>query len=130
MKNFDFSRDGLCFRLSYEGMRGWRLKISAFSDMNYLSASESLARFLGEPSTGEAEDIITADGLEVSESCGSRVILSASGTAMKFISPEGRVITEILSVSLRDGDLVIEGALEPDEAIYGGGERFDRKGNK
>lgn len=126
MKNFDFSRDGLCFSLSYEGMRGWRLKISALSDMNYLSASESLARFLGEPSTGEAEDIITADGLEVIESCGSRVILSASGTAMKFISPEGRVITEILSVSLRDGDLVIEGALEPAEAIYGGGERFDR----
>jgi len=126
MKCFDFSRDGLYFSLSYEGVRGWRLRISTDPDMSHTSATESLARFLGEPSTDRAEDMLTADGLAVSESGGSRVEISPLGTSMKFIAPSGKTVIELLSVSLRGGNLVLEGALLPDEAIFGGGERFDR----
>lgn len=109
MKCFDFSRDGLYFSLSYEGVRGWRLRISTDPDMSHTPATESLARFLGEPSTDRAEDMLTADGLTVSESGGSRVEISPLGTSMKFIAPSGKTVIELLSVSLRGGNLLLEG---------------------
>ena len=108
----EFARGDIFFRLTYEGIRGWRLRISPTPEMNYIPATESLARFLGEDKLPEPEELFTEDRLTVREQRGSRVELAPGRTGMKFISKDGRVITEIISVSLSDGRLVIEGSLD------------------
>ncbi len=126
VRALEFARGGLYFRLTYEGVCGWRLRISRDPDMRYIPASESLARFLGEPTLNTGEDIRTFDGLTVSAPDRSSVKLSPLGTSMKFISQFGMSVIEITSISLTDGTIKIVGKLSDGEAIYGGGERFDR----
>ena len=124
--SLEFWRDSVFFKLSYEGVCGWHLRISPSADTEHISASEALARFMGESVTPRTEEMLTADGLSISAADGSRAELPPCDTKISFVSKDGGVICEILSVTISDGRIRMVGRLADDEAIYGGGERFDR----
>ena len=122
----EFSRDGVFLKLTYEGVYGWHLRISPGADAEHISASEALARFMGESVTPRTEEMLTADGLSINAADGSRAELSPCDTKISFISKDGGLVCEILSVTISEGRIRIVGRLADDEAIFGGGERLDR----
>ena len=124
------NESGLYFRLTYEGVNGWRLLASRRSrafDTN--GAAQMLARFLDEKVKGSAKALSYKQkktSLTVTEKGGTQAILSLGKKGMlKFCTAKGDVVTEITDISLVGNETVMKGALTPGEAIYGGGERLD-----
>ena len=121
---------GLYFRLTHEGICGWRLlasKRARIFDTN--GAAQMLAKFLDEKLPGSSKKlsyIEKKNSLTVSEKNGTKVILSLGKKfSLKFCTKDGDVITELIDISTDGTATVMKGFLEEKEAIYGGGERLD-----
>ena len=122
--------EGVYFRLTHEGVNGWRLLTSKKArsfDTN--GAAQTLARFMNERIKGSAKRLSYVEKkntLTVKETNGTKVIISLGKKfSLKFCSADGTVVSEVTSVAYENGALFMRGALAEGEAIYGGGERLD-----
>ena len=123
--------EGVNLRLTCEGKKGWRLQANmkectCFAD---LGASQSLAKFMGEEVACCAKAIeITADENSVTAACkcGSRAVLSLGKEfSLRFYSPKGALTTDITGITCDGENMTLQGKLEENEGVYGGGERLD-----
>lgn len=122
--------DGISFRLTNEGKKGWRLQTSK-NDNSFdpIGASQELALFMKEEVKDDSEEITVNKcdcALTVTAADGSYVTLSLSECfAMNVCTAKGVVVSAIRSVKKDGKNIIVTGALSENEAIYGGGERFD-----
>ncbi|MBQ8310068.1 MAG: hypothetical protein IJX80_03535, partial [Clostridia bacterium] len=121
---------GISFRLSFEGVNGWRLQTSKTGKFDNLGAAQALARFMNEPVKDCAQKITITEGKDavtLTEKKGTSVVLSLGKEfSLKFCAKDGKVISELTDVAYNEKDrLVMKGTLVENEAIYGGGERLD-----
>ena len=122
--------EGLFFRLSFEGVNGWRLQTSKDGKFDNLGAAQALARFMNEPVKDCAQKLCVdagKDAVVITEKKGTYAVLSLGKEfSLKFCAKDGKVISEVTDVAYNEKDrLVMKGTLVENEAIYGGGERFD-----
>ncbi len=134
---------GISMRLSYEGKSGWRFQAvqpadaeKPYDSFNNTGAGQSLALYMGE-SYGDVTThltVATGDGyIRVTEQeTASYVDISTTGDFnVQFYSPAGEAMNNINGVSLGESDglgqIILTGALKDasEEAIFGGGQRFD-----
>ncbi len=135
---------GISMRLSYEGVNGWRFqavkpsnKKEPYKNFNNQGAGQSLALFMNEPAGEEPRALTVTTGtdyIRVTEAeTGSYVDIATDGAFnVQFYSPEGEAMNNINSVSsskdsLGQSQITLTGALKDksEEAIFGGGQRFD-----
>ena len=120
---------GLNFRLTYEGVNGWRLQTSKKSTFDSNGAAQALAHFMGEKIKGSAKALTYTEKkntLTVSEKGGTSVVLSLGKKfSVAFCDKNGKVITELIDFVQNGERLTMKGTLVENEAIYGGGERLD-----
>ena len=123
--------DGISLRLTCEGEKGWRLQANTQDDASFArpGASQELANFMGEDCSDCAKEIeITEAAGEIVAACkcGSRAVLSlGDGFSLKFLSSAGECKVDVTGISVQDGKMILRGALEEKEGVYGGGERLD-----
>ena len=120
-------------RISFSDNKGWRLqtKTNASEEFNDFGASQRLAYSLGEEmplnvypitaNVNEAEQTVTF----YEGQSDTHVIVKLDGFEMSFYNPSGECSATITNISSNLGGSVIEGKINPDEAIFGTGERFD-----
>ena len=124
--------DGVCFRLTNNGTNGWRMQATAngFDAFDDNGASQALAHFLGETvndATAPIEVKKVCRALKATAADGTSVSLSLSEKFnLKICMADGKVATELTSVVADADTVLMKGALEKNEAIYGGGERLDK----
>ena len=122
--------EGLFFRLSFEGVGGWRLQTSKDGKFDNLGAAQAMARFMNEKMKVSAQALTvkaTKNEVVLTEKKGTQAILSLGKEfSLKFCTKEGKVVNELTSFFYDDkGALMMTGTLAENEAIYGGGERLD-----
>ncbi len=117
-------------RLSFTDNNGWRIqsKRRASEDFNDIGASQRLSLSLGElpvlnvyPITadvGESEITLRAEN-------GSHVIINTEQFAMNFYNAAGECSATITEIDSNAGGSYIKGGINPNEAIFGTGERFN-----
>ena len=126
----------LC-RLNYAGNHGWRL-LTGSDDGSFeeTGASQQLSLFLGEDPVQTVEPISceeTAQGAVLRAGDGSRVELTCEPFGISCYSPSGRLVISVTDVRAGATGSGISGLLEPQEAVFGTGERFNganQRGNK
>ncbi len=128
------NKEGYAICLSNCGRLGWRLQANAtgYEAICNHGAAQALAKYMGETLEDQALPIrvTEADGaLVVTAADGSTATLALSKSfSLKFATKEGKTVTHLTGI-YESGNTVkkitVKGALTPDEAIYGGGERFD-----
>ena len=130
---------GVYCRLTFEGANGWRFQAngSSYNGFDEMGAGQALAGYLGESTESKAELLeITKDSSRVivrSPSTDTYVTLNyKSSFNMQFYSGANALISNVSSISLVDSSthvsekaVVLSGGLTSNEAVYGGGERFD-----
>lgn len=122
---------GISARLTYEGIKGWRLQANTINDVTFAhpGASQSLSSFLGEPHKDCTEELtVIKEKNTLRAICrqGSSVELSLSPPfSLKTVSKDGRIKTELCAIFANETGLTMESILEAEEAVFGGGERFD-----
>ena len=120
---------GISFRLTFEGIHGWRLQSSKNAKFDDMGACQMLSQFMNEEIKKGAQKLtIVADKntVTVTEKKGTKVVLSLDKNfSLQFVTSEGKVITELTDIAYEGKRTVVKGTLEAGEAIYGGGERLD-----
>ncbi len=122
---------GICFQLTYNGFFGWRLRADAKDGASFALAGDAqdLCRFLGEEVRDLTEEIAVAtdaDVLTLTGADGARAAVALSGAfAIRFYAANGDLLSEVTGVAVKDGKVCLTGALADNEAVYGGGQRFD-----
>ncbi|MBQ9797248.1 MAG: glycoside hydrolase family 31 protein [Clostridia bacterium] len=117
-------------RLTYTGKGGWRIqtKNSASEDFEDIGASQRLSVYLNEAPALNTEALtVTKSGnlTTVSEAGGSKVEINTRAFNMDFYTPSGKLASTVTRISSNVGGSEIRGALTPDEALFGTGERFN-----
>ncbi len=142
--NFFFQNTaGVSMRLSYEGKNGWRFQAvkpadesKPYNSFQNMGAGQSLALYMGEDVDDAARPLTVTehDGyIRVAEAeTGSYVdVATTDGFNMQFYAPGGEAMNNINGVSVSEVDglpqITLTGALKDasEEAIYGGGQRFE-----
>ncbi|MDR0450477.1 MAG: hypothetical protein LBH26_04350 [Treponema sp.] len=127
-----FMTDGGCsLRLSRPQENAWRLQSAreggGFDDMG---AAQILARDLGEPvPQGRLPFSVTREGnLLCAESPGQRLRVTLSPFSLSALNKNGSAGGEFRIDDLREGGAgcTVKGPLKSGEALFGGGERFNR----
>ncbi len=120
---------GVCFRLTYEGLCGWRLQTSKTFKFDSDGAAQMLSKFLGEKIKGTPKALFYSqkkNTLNVTEKNGTCVVISLGKKfSIAFCDKGGNVISEITDVVIDGQKTWMKGTLAEGEAIYGGGERLD-----
>lgn len=94
----------------------WRLESAdAQGVFRHKGAIQALSFFMGEDEPRPLAD--TNDGTHIE--------ISSNPFSIKIFSPSGKPVQEIISISRNGEKTVVKGRLLDEEAIYGGGERFD-----
>ncbi len=129
--------EGTAMRLSYNGVSGWRFQAvppksssNPYSGFDNIGAGQSLALYMGEGYKDETNALTVeqiGDHFYIyAKNTESYVTLSTTGSfAMTFYSPEGKVMSTLTNVTADGKNVKITGELIEDEAIYGGGQRFE-----
>ena len=122
---------GIFFRLTNEGVCGWRLQASAANDGSFdpIGASQSMARFMDEEIKGVAGALtVTAgeDAILVKAGDGTVARLATKGAFdLSFLNANGKVLCEVTKLTLAEGRVLVSGRLAEGEDVFGGGERLD-----
>ena len=120
---------GISFRLTFEGIHGWRLQSSKNGKFDDMGACQMLAQFMNEKLAGKAQKLTVVankNSVTLTEKKGTQAVLSLGKEfSLQFCTPEGKVITEVTDIAYVGKRTVVKGTLEAGEAIYGGGERLD-----
>ena len=94
----------------------WRLESAdAQGVFRHKGAIQALSFFMGEDEPRPLAD--TNDGTHIE--------ISSNPFSIKIFSPSGKPVQEIISISRNGEKTVVKGRLLDEEAIYGGGERFE-----
>ena len=120
---------GISFRLTFEGIHGWRLQSSNNGKFDDMGACQMLAQFMGEQLGGKAQKLTVVankNSVTLTEKKGTCAVLSlGKAFSLQFCTPAGKVITELTDIAYVGKRTIVKGTLESGEAIYGGGERLD-----
>ncbi len=119
---------GLNIRLRFEGVCGWRVQTSADGKFAGKGAAQALAVFMGEKNPSRAHPLYVKKrdyDIIITEKNGTSAVVSAQDGSMTFCDKTGAKIIEVKSVSRSGDSMIMTGALDADEAYYGGGERLD-----
>ena len=120
---------GISFRLTFEGIHGWRLQSSKNGKFDDMGACQMLAQFMNEQLKGKAQKltiVANKNAVTLTEKKGTKAVLSLGKEfSLQFCTPEGKVITELTDIAYVGKRTIVKGTLENGEAIYGGGERLD-----
>ena len=123
-------------RLTYTGRSGWRLrtKYRESDEFREDGASQILAYSMGEYTLGTEDERFYTEKISVSQTgsvCtatapdGSRAEIHLDVFRLDFFTPSGKLASSITNVSQNAGGTTVKGTLEPNEAIFGTGERFN-----
>ena len=131
-KNLYFSNtDGVRFELTYNGGGAWRLRADQKDGASFARRGDAqdLCAFMGEEIVDAREALTVteaADALTVKAGDGSFVLISLQDAGfIKLCHANGKVLSELTGVGLKDGKMVVTGALADGEGVFGGGQRFD-----
>lgn len=129
---------GVAFQLMYDGNNGWRLQAVATSDtgtaaynhFDNVGAAQALSMYLGDGYNDESAKltITSTDSLITirAEGTNTYVTLNVTGSFnLQFFSANGVLMNNVTSVTADGSTVTMMGDLLANEAIYGGGERFD-----
>ena len=118
----------LC-RIGFTGNHGWRIQSAGENDtFQDIGASQLLSLSLGE------DPVLNVEALEAESSVEKMVLRASDGSyaemtfdpfAISFYTATGKNAATITSISSNAGGSGICGTLQPYEAIYGTGERFN-----
>ncbi len=129
--------EGISNRLSYDGNNGWRLQSvmattqNPYNCFNNMGAAQSLAVYMGEAYTSPMKELtVTKEGNDLkitSDSTDTYVLISLTDSFNIRFMKGDTVMNNVSSITWDSTaeKLAISGNLIADEAIYGGGERFD-----
>ena len=126
-----YNEEDTLFRLTWEGVNGWRLQASALNDGSFcdVGASQSLSLYMGERIGGAPQSLEMSadeDRVTVRAHDGTAASLFLKGDfALAFLDASGRELSRICALSLKDGGVTVKGTLSDNEGVFGGGERFD-----
>ncbi len=117
-------------RISFTGNQAWRIqtKIDINDEFNDIGASQRLSLSLGELPVLDLESITVTESdknIKAAAPDGSSVVLETDPLKLTFYTPAGEVASEITGLSTSLGGSTISGTMNPNEAVYGTGERFD-----
>ncbi|MBQ9784430.1 MAG: glycoside hydrolase family 31 protein [Clostridia bacterium] len=131
------TKDGTECRLTLDGEHGWRLQAldprvagGGYASFNDLGAAQSLSKYLGEEynlthtafTVSKTDDTVTLRA----ESIGSYVTLTLGNAFdLSFHHENGEVLMNVSYISAFGKTVTVRGDLTPDEAVVGGGQRFD-----
>ena len=106
---------------------GWRLQTAQEDGSYSTGAGQLLSEFLEEtPLEGGAKlSYSESDVLTVTESGGSKFVISPSPFSFTVYTPSGKEAAYIDSLSVGKDFTVVRGSLQEKEAIFGTGERFN-----
>ncbi len=127
---FFSNENGMSYRLSNHGIFGWRLQLShgGYDTFDDFGAAQSLAGFMHEElndapldfDISETEAVIT-----LAANDGTSAVLHLDSCILEFLSKSGKCITTLTTAEYSQNKLSLKGVLNENEAIFGGGERFD-----
>ena len=126
-----FETGALYVRISYHGTYGWRLQTNQkdFDSFENTGASQALARYMGETVVDRASALAVKEegnALRLDTEDGTYALLSLKDAfSLTFYSQGGKETLALRSLSFENDRVILRGALEDGEAVYGGGERFD-----
>ncbi len=123
-------------RLSYTGNSGWRLQTKQREGDEFRNdgASQLLAYTMGEYALGTEDERFYTEPVTTSQTGnvytvtgpdGSRVEITLDTFRMNFYTPSGALASTVTNITQNAGGSLIVGELEPGEAIFGTGERFN-----
>lgn len=136
---FTYYNNGTNFynRITYDGANGWRLQTNSksYSHFRDIGAGQALAMYLHEgfddvtvPLTVTNENgklVIAAKGTQTS------AILSYNTFSLDFCNADGVSLYNVNGFSLaKNGDVTVTGGMNATDAVFGGGERFDKANNR
>lgn len=123
--------NGIFARLSYEGVNGWRLQANAkgYESFDAVGAAQSLALFMQEEVCDSSLplDIKVAEAFVTVVAPDGQVAVLSLGDhfSLTLSTPAQKKVIELTSLRAEEDRMILGGKLIPEEAIYGGGERFD-----
>ncbi len=120
----------ISYRISNHGKFGWRLQLSAngYDSFSDFGAAQSLSQFMKETLDDAAIPYDTHtddDELTLKANDGTVAKLSLNTSLLEFYASNGNCITRLANAAYINGKLTLTGLLSENEAIFGGGERFD-----
>ncbi len=127
---------GISNRLTYDGNNGWRLQSikptgsTRYDSFQNMGAAQSLAVYMDEKYTNVEKKItVTEEGTHLkitAEGTDTYVLIALSGSFdICFMSADGREMGNVNTIYSDGSEIYLKGDLQANEAIYGGGERFD-----
>ncbi|MBR5618886.1 MAG: glycoside hydrolase family 31 protein [Clostridia bacterium] len=114
--------------LSFCGKEGWRLQSAHNGKISDRGAAQMLSYYLDE------EDPCTFEPVSVSGSSNKTLLRAADNSSAEilyspfritFYSPSGAESAQINNIAVSDGNTIIRGSLQREEALWGAGEHFD-----
>ncbi len=122
-------------RVSYAGDHAWRLQSKrpgseSFEDEG---ACQALARALGEELPGKEQELVAETvrgGIALTAPDGSRLQLRLGADELRVYSPSGRLAVSVTGAWSEGRDGCIRGRLRPEDAVFGGGERFNTSNHR
>ena len=117
-------------RLSLTPGKGWRIQTKTATDAAFkdMGASQRLAASLGEEPPLETLPVTmeqTDTEVTLTAEDGSRVVINTEAFQIDVYTDTGRCAASITKLYLSRSLSIIEGSMEPDESVYGTGERFN-----
>ena len=131
------TKDDTECRLTLDGKNGWRLQAldpdvrgKGYTAFHDLGAAQALSKYLGEDynKTPSPFTVTTADGIVTlrAGSIDSYVTIDLGGDLdLSFHHKNGGVLMNVSYLSAFGKTVTMRGDLTPDEAVVGGGQRFD-----
>ena len=132
------TEDGTECRLTLDGEHGWRLQAldpdvldGGYASFNDVGAAQSLSKYLGEEynlthapfTVSKTEDTVTLRA----EAIDSYVTLQIGDSFdLAFHHKNGEVLMNVSYISAYGKSVTVRGDLTPDEAVVGGGQRFNK----
>ncbi|MBQ9785132.1 MAG: glycoside hydrolase family 31 protein [Clostridia bacterium] len=117
-------------RLSFTDNNGWRVqtKRNLSADFDDIGAAQQLALSLGEIPFGSVYPITVSEGegtVTVRAANNCHVIVNMADFCMNFYNANGACSATIGEIDSNAGGSYLSGGINPDEAIFGTGERFN-----
>ncbi len=128
---------GISVRITYDGNNGWRMQAVKptqstvyYNNFDNMGAAQALSMYLGEGYNDITANLtVTQENGKIklsAEGTGSYVLINTTGSFnIQFMSDKGVLMNNVTSITSDGKTIVAKGDLLANEAIYGGGERFD-----
>ena len=128
---------GISVRITYDGNNGWRMQAVKptqstvyYNNFDNMGAAQALSMYLGEGYNDITANLtVTQENGKIkltAQGTGSYVLINTTGSFnIQFMSDKDVLMNNVTSITSDGKTVVAKGDLLANEAIYGGGERFD-----